>query len=248
VTHSFSIAENMTQFGYMSYFSNDLAFINELKKEKIYEQDYVIKFLFDIIKKSNTIVDAGAHAGSHTIMYKSINPKVTIHCFEPQIIMYQLLKHNILKNELQNVYPYNYALANKITTTTLSGKISDGFAKNRDIHYGGKIYSNLGGIKIGAGGEEINTMTIDSLNLESCDFIKIDVEGFEPMVLLGAIETINKFKPTILFENNTQRVSNDILKEFDMDEEQYDTIKILKDVGYSSINLIDNNCNYLAVY
>lgn len=244
----FSIKENVTPFGYMSYFSNDLAFTNELIKGKIYEQDYVIKFLFNIIKKSNTILDIGAHAGSHTIMYKSINPKAVIHCFEPQINMYGLLKHNILKNNLQDVYAHNCALANKQTETTLTGKISDGAAVNMDIHYGGSIYSNLGGIKIGSGGEKVNTITIDSLNLDSCDFIKMDVEGFEPIVLLGAIETIKKFKPIILFENNSQRISDDVLKEFDVDKEQYDTIKILKDIGYSDINLIDNNYNYLAIY
>jgi len=243
-----SITEANTSFGYISYFSNDFAFTNELVKGKIYEQDYVVKFLFDIIKKSNVIIDAGAHAGSHTIMYKSINPKATIYCFEPQINMYRLLKHNILKNDLQDVYAYNNALANKKAKTTLTGKISDGAAKNMDIHYGGNIYSNLGGIKIGLGGEKVNTITIDSLNLKSCDFIKMDVEGFEPMVLLGAIKTIKKFKPTILFEDNTQRVSSDVLKEFGIKEEQYDTMNILKNIGYASIKLIDNDCNYLAEY
>jgi FkbM family methyltransferase len=248
MTNNFNIVELNTKFGYMSYFSNDLAFVNELKKGKIYEQEYVIEFLFDIIKKSNVIIDAGAHAGSHTIIYKYINPEAIIHCFEPQLYMYTLLKHNILKNDLQDVYAYNNALANKKAETTLTGKISDGAAKNMDIHYGGNIYSNLGGIKIGSGGEKINTITIDSLNLESCDFIKMDVEGFEPIVLLGAIETIKKFKPTILFENNYQKVSDDVLKKFDVDKEQYDTLKILKDIGYSNIKLIDNNYNYLAVY
>lgn len=248
MTNTFNILEANTEFGYMSYFSNDLAFINELRKGKIYEQDYVIKFLFDIIKKSNTIIDAGAHAGSHTIIYKHINPKVVIHCFEPQLYMYKLLNHNILKNELQDVFTYNYALANKQAETTLSAKIDDGREVKLDIHYGGNIYSNLGGIQIGSGGEKINTMTVDSLNLGSCDFIKMDVEGFEPIVLLGAVETIKKFKPTILFENNYQKVSDDVLKEFDIDKEQYNTLKILKDIGYSDINLIDDNYNYLAVY
>lgn len=41
---------------------------------------------------------------------------------------------------------------------------------------------------------------IDDLDLESCDLIQLDVEGYEHEVLTGAIKTIEKFKPTISVE------------------------------------------------
>ena len=42
--------------------------------------------------------------------------------------------------------------------------------------------------------------TLDSYNFGNVDFIKMDVEGYEPLVIKGAIETIKKFKPVILYE------------------------------------------------
>ena len=46
----------------------------------------------------------------------------------------------------------------------------------------------------------VPTLTIDDLNLESCDLIHLDIEGYELFALKGAVETIKKFKPVIAFE------------------------------------------------
>ena len=38
----------------------------------------------------------------------------------------------------------------------------------------------------------VEVIPIDSLNLDKIDFMKIDVEGYEELVIEGAIETIKK--------------------------------------------------------
>ena len=43
--------------------------------------------------------------------------------------------------------------------------------------------------------------TIDNLHTEECDFIALDVEGYELPALRGAKATIEKFRPVILFED-----------------------------------------------
>lgn len=43
-------------------------------------------------------------------------------------------------------------------------------------------------------------ITIDSLNLPACDFICLDVEGFEPLALRGAEATIRRCRPVIMIE------------------------------------------------
>ena len=43
-------------------------------------------------------------------------------------------------------------------------------------------------------------ITIDSLQLRSCDLIKLDVEGWENRALEGGMQTIARFRPVLFFE------------------------------------------------
>lgn len=239
------ILTGMTQFGPISYYKNDLAFVNELLNKKMYEEDLVIALLQNVIKQSRVILDIGAHAGSHTIMYKKINRSVTIYAFEPQAKMFDLLNHNLQINNIKDVIAYNTAVGNINTTTTLNNKILDQISL--DIEYGTSNYSNLGGIQIGENGEDVSVITIDEMNLDECSFIKIDVEGFERFVIDGAKNTISKFKPTILFEHNFKSVSEEVVKKFDPDKKIKDPIDILSSMSYNIVQ-IDKLGNCLAVY
>lgn len=49
-------------------------------------------------------------------------------------------------------------------------------------------------------GENIEAVTIDSLNFQKINFLKIDAEGMELNVLKGASSTIEKFHPIIYIE------------------------------------------------
>lgn len=46
----------------------------------------------------------------------------------------------------------------------------------------------------------IPMLTIDTLGLDACNLIQLDVEGFERSAIRGAIKTIEKFKPVIIGE------------------------------------------------
>lgn len=243
-----NLIEKNTQYGYMSYFKNDMAFADSLNAGQIYEQDFVMEFLQDIVKSSKTILDIGSHAGSHTVLYKHINPDCEIYCFEPQSEMYNLLHHNISKNNFTNVIALNNGVANISIKSSMSKSVLDGDNVGKDIEYGTAKRFNLGGLQIGNGGEEIETITVDSLDLKSCDYIKIDVEGFEPLVLMGAEQTIKKFKPTILFESNHKVISKEMAEKFNLDYPVQTSFDILKSYGYKDIVLIDGLWNYLAKY
>ncbi len=47
---------------------------------------------------------------------------------------------------------------------------------------------------------EVSMITIDSLNLDSVGFIKLDIEGYEQHALRGAEQTLLAHKPVIIFE------------------------------------------------
>lgn len=50
-------------------------------------------------------------------------------------------------------------------------------------------------------GDEVPMIAVDSLNLKACDFLCLDIEGYELLALRGARNTIEKFKPTIQIED-----------------------------------------------
>jgi len=62
--------------------------------------------------------------------------------------------------------------------------------------------SGVGKIK-GVGNTKVQIRTIDSYNLDNVDFIKMDVEGYEPKVIAGAEQTIKKFWPVLCVEINS---------------------------------------------
>lgn len=69
----------------------------------------------------------------------------------------------------------------------------------------GSIYVNQEG-NVGAlqvkDGSDFKIITIDSLNIEDCDLLQLDVEGYEYFALAGAVKTITKCKPIIVLELN----------------------------------------------
>lgn len=63
------------------------------------------------------------------------------------------------------------------------------------------IEGNMGALQVKEG-TDFDIITIDSLELEQCDLIQLDVEGYEYFAIQGATETISKFHPVICIEVN----------------------------------------------
>lgn len=74
----------------------------------------------------------------------------------------------------------------------------------------------------------------------------MDVEGVESLVLMGGIETIQKFKPIIFFECTSKFINNELKQSLEIDFEPLSSVDILKNEGYIIIDLDSNN--KLAIY
>jgi hypothetical protein len=68
---------------------------------------------------------------------------------------------------------------------------------------------------------------VNEMNLKKIDYIKIDTEGSERNILLGAEETLKEYKPSILMEFETQNTS-----QFGYEREEL--IELLKSYGYKN--------------
>lgn len=134
------------------------------------------------IKEGDTVVDAGAYIGDHTIAYsKAVGASGYVHAIEANPDAFNCLELNVAK--LTNVGCWPNALGTGEEAVSVA---------SIDPNYGTAF------LKDG----EVKTISIDSLKFKSCDFIKIDCEGYEPRILQGAVRTIKKHKPTLLIEVN----------------------------------------------
>jgi FkbM family methyltransferase len=194
---------------------------NHLVQGVMFEEP-VIKQLEPYVKKSKYVVDVGANIGCHTVSYGFFNPDVSIWAVEPQKRLFSTLLENIKLNNLgDRVTPVKSALGHKNDTIRLQHT-------SREFNEGQGI--NLAGIGIGNDGEEVSMVTLDSLNLPGLDFMKIDVEGAEGLVITGGQETIKKFKPVILFEHNGK-----FINPCDVDMDHVPTpFEVLTRLGYNN--------------
>jgi FkbM family methyltransferase len=145
-----------------------------------------------IVAPGQTVVDAGANIGAHTVWFcRAVGPGGRVHAFEPQRVIFQALCGNLALNSFQNAHAHHAALGER----------------NGSIRVDTPDYSlenNFGGMPLGqwGAGEEVPLTRIDALALENCHFIKIDVEGMEQAVIAGAARTIARHRPVLYVEND----------------------------------------------
>lgn len=129
------------------------------------------------------IVDAGAHIGNHTVFFADHLPHTAIHAFEPWLDNLTLLRQNVAGRDTVFVHPY--ALSDRPRNLTLVPE------------------ANLGHIRVDPewGTVQVEAIALDDLELREVTLIKVDVEGHEPQVLVGAAQTIQRWRPMILIED-----------------------------------------------
>ncbi len=142
-----------------------------------------LKAALNFCHKKRIALDIGAHYGSWS-RYMSKEFK-KVFSFEPVAATYECCKLNT--ENFDNIHLYQKAVGAHMGTVSVDQ---------------GKFYTHPGMETIIDFDGKTPLITIDSLDLDDVDFIKIDVEGFELAVLQGAEETIKKSKPIIIFEEN----------------------------------------------
>jgi FkbM family methyltransferase len=149
------------------------------------------------VRPGASVVEAGANIGAHTIVLARLaGESGSVHAIEPQRIVFQTLCGNVALNSLGNVHCHHAAVGDQVGTI-----IVPTFDFDRP--------NNFGGLTLGyhQAGERVPQITIDSLQLPRCNFIKIDIEGMELAAIRGASETIRKFRPILYIENDRQENS-----------------------------------------
>jgi len=223
-------------YGSIDYYTNDQEMVKQILPNLFFEQEYVEEWLIPYIQNSTVALDFGAHCGSHTLMYKKIKPDLLVYAFEPQSMMHKLLCENVIMNQLANVWCFNKAVGNISGEVEMNECVPDGHNPTDKIGYGTKDLYNLAGLEVGSGGEVVEMVRIDDYDFPKIDFMKIDVEGYEPLVIEGAIKTIKRDRPIISYESNSKRAEG-VTKS---------SHTILTNMGYACRNVWGDN--WLAIY
>lgn len=180
-----------------------------IKEVTLRESQHLVELIDSgLISYYGSAIDGGAHAGAWTvIMAKHFK---MVHAFEPHPRAFAYLAENCAG--LDNVELHNVALMDKNCAI-------DVYAPGRTTLTATQVRYNKEG--------QSKAISIDSLNLPSCGFLKLDVEGAEHKALQGAVITIEKYRPFILVE------MNNLGKRFGIRDG--DTAKLIKSMGYKEV-------------
>lgn len=128
----------------------------------------------------NVVVQAGGNAG---VWPRALATEFkTVYTFEPEPLTFQCLDYNCPSD---SIICRNVALG------------AEEFFVGVEYPEGVR---NMGACRINWDSKKIPQITIDSLELLHCDFIQLDIEGYEPYALQGAHRTLKAFRPILMLE------------------------------------------------
>jgi FkbM family methyltransferase len=174
-----------------------------------------------IIKNGDYVIEIGGHIGYFSTLFsKIIGSEGKLDVFEPSLENLKYLKQNVslLPSELKNsVTVIEKGIGNEnvfldFFIDTITGQ-NNSFVKDFEGFYQNRKHSIEKNAKLST--VKVPVIKLDDYlqaNEMQPDFIKIDVEGFEYNVILGAKATIENHKPNFMIE--IQKDENEIISYF----------------------------------
>lgn len=144
-----------------------------------------------LIPEGGTVIDIGTCIGDHTITYAHmVGPEGTVLGFEANPDAAECCSLNLAG--YPNTHIYNCGIAEDYGVAGIY------------------VAPNVGASLLLKEGREVMLYPLDhwTKELTRCDFIKVDIEGFEARMLDGAKETIKRFTPHMLMEVNEGSLIN----------------------------------------
>lgn len=203
---------------------------SELSRELWMDSNCAIEtpnFCKKYLRTGDVVVDVGANIGTVTLQATiCVGSSGMIYSIEPHPQIFKFLDGNIKLNNFDNVKLFNVALGDKSGTILFSNQRSD--CQN-------KIVLEKSDETI-----EVPIKLLDELaiNEPKIDLLKIDVEGFEQFVLLGAKKTLEKTK--CVYIETIKKLYN--YYNYDIDE----IFKILHNSGFELFTISKNSIKKIS--
>jgi FkbM family methyltransferase len=188
-------------------------------------QKHVGQGRFCQLSSDAVVFDVGANIGAICLPLAAHLPRSTVYAFEPTDYAFDRLRQNLALNpELQaRVRPMHTFVSTRSSEssglTAFSSWRVDG-VRAESAH---KVH---GGAPKPATRKQISLDEfVAAEDIDRLDFIKIDTDGHELEVLLGAEQTLRRFRPIIVFE-----LTNYLMEERGLNFEAYESA--LLPLGY----------------
>jgi len=173
-----------------------------------YEAD--ISFLMrKLVRPGDTVLDIGANVGLHTVFLAGlVGGEGRVIAFEPISEMADKLSANCAFNRADNVTLIAAALGEETGEAKIQANLGDPGMEGTN--------SMIASVHVANRPDRYEERTIPVKRLddiagdmgiaERINFVKIDTEGFEPMVIRGALKTLRKTRPAMLIEAHSNRL------------------------------------------
>lgn len=157
-----------------------------------------------LARPGSVVVDIGANLGIHAVgVYRALERDCTVHALEPNPAIFELLKKNVrLNGGGGRIHPHRAAAWHE------AGK--GRFTFERAQHRVGAVVVD-GAVNYGKVEREVTLVRVDDIlgeSRSSVSVMKIDVEGREPFVLEGALETIAASRCAVVHEYHARVIES----------------------------------------
>lgn len=164
--------------------------LNDLISGSVFFTDYEPdkqKAIATVMPPNGVFFDVGANIGLHSYFVNKHFPGTRICSFEPLPANLGYLRETIANNGIKNI---------EVVGSAVSSKAGESFFDINDSNFKGKLSSEKTALRV-------TMITLDDFVQQKQlwpDLVKIDVEGAEEDVLLGAAEMIKQSTPTFIIE------------------------------------------------
>ena len=146
-----------------------------------------------LVREGDVVLDIGANVGFFTLLAaRRTGPGGSVYAFEPLPRNLAYLRRHLELNSVTNVEVLPVALSSSAGTA----------------RFGSAANPAMGGLAV-EGELEVRTETLDELvaskRVRPPGFLKIDVEGAEYDVLMGAAATLTRHRPVLLLSTHGYR-------------------------------------------
>lgn len=182
------------------------------------------------IPPDGVVLDVGAHAGQFAKLFARCAAAGRVYAVEPSAYARSILTAVIRLHRLDNVAILPLALGAERRESVLSTPIKASGSHGFGLAHLGQPDPRWQRVAT----ETVRETTLDALaeelRLHRLDFIKADIEGNELRFLLGARETIARFRPRLLIELNDAHLAR-------AGDTMADAFALLTGLGYHAFTL-----------